>query len=66
MKKKGYRFKIQLIGDGPNLEKIKKQVEDENLNDFVEILGLKKIHILILKIVITLFLQVIVKDMVLL
>lgn len=42
LKKKGYRFKIQLIGDGPNLEKIKKQVEDENLNDFVEILGLKK------------------------
>ena len=41
LKEKGYKFKIQLIGDGPNLEKITKMVNDNNLLDVVEILGLK-------------------------
>lgn len=42
LKEKGYDFKIQLIGDGPNLEKITKMVEEMNVSDKVEILGLKK------------------------
>ena len=41
LKEKGYNFKIQLIGDGPNLNKIKEMVHDNNVEDKVEILGLK-------------------------
>lgn len=41
LKEKGYDFKIQLIGDGPNLEKITNMVKDNNIEDKVEILGLK-------------------------
>lgn len=42
LKERGYKFKIQLIGDGPNLDIIKKQVKDNNLDKFVEILGLQE------------------------
>ena len=42
LKEKGYKFKIQLIGDGPNLEKIKELVKSKNVNDCVDVLGLKK------------------------
>lgn len=42
LKNKGYTFKIQLIGDGPNLCQVKKQIKDNNLEDVVEVLGLQK------------------------
>ena len=41
LKNKGYDFKIQLIGDGPNLEKIKKLVVEKNVSDKIDVLGLK-------------------------
>ena len=41
IKNKGYDFKIQLIGDGPNLEKIKKLVVEKNVSDKIDVLGLK-------------------------
>lgn len=41
LKEKGYKFKIQLVGDGPNLEKITNMVKEKNVNDKVEILGLQ-------------------------
>lgn len=42
LKEKGYKFKIQLIGDGPNLNKISDLVKNNNVEDCVEILGLKE------------------------
>ena len=41
LKDLGYEFKIQLIGDGPNLEKITNMVKELDVEDKVEILGLK-------------------------
>ncbi len=41
LKEKGYDFKIQLIGDGPNLDKIKNMVLENDVSDRVEILGLQ-------------------------
>lgn len=41
LKSKGYKFQIQLIGDGPNLESIKKMVLDNGVDDCVKVLGLK-------------------------
>ena len=41
LKEKGYEFKIQLIGDGPNLEKITNMVKEKNVSDKIEVLGLK-------------------------
>lgn len=41
LKEKGYKFKIQLIGDGPNLEKIRDMVYNCNLEDVVEVMGLQ-------------------------
>ena len=41
LKEKGYEFKIQLVGDGPNLEKITNMVKEKNVEDKVEVLGLK-------------------------
>lgn len=41
LKDKGYKFKIQLIGDGPNLDKIKNLVEEKEVADVVDVLGLK-------------------------
>lgn len=41
LKDLGYEFKIQLIGDGPNLEKITNLVNELKVNDKVEIMGLK-------------------------
>lgn len=41
LKEKGYDFKIQLVGDGPNLEKIRNMVKEKNVSDKVEILGLQ-------------------------
>ena len=41
LKEKGYDFKIQLIGDGPNLEKITNMVKDKNVEDKIEVLGLR-------------------------
>lgn len=41
LKEKGYDFELQLIGDGPNLEKIKDMVYNYKLEDVVKILGLK-------------------------
>ena len=41
LKDLGYEFKIQLIGDGPNLEKITNLVNELDVNDKVEVLGLK-------------------------
>lgn len=41
LKDLGYEFKIQLIGDGPNFEKIKSLVEELKVTDKVELLGLQ-------------------------
>ena len=41
LKNKGYKFKIQLVGDGPNLDKIKNMVYTNNVEDVVEVLGLQ-------------------------
>lgn len=41
LKEKGYKFKIQLVGDGPNLDKIKDMVYNNKVEDVVEVLGLK-------------------------
>lgn len=41
LKEKGYDFKIQLIGDGPNLEKISTMVKECGVSDKVEVLGLR-------------------------
>lgn len=41
LKNKGYKFNIQLIGDGPNLNKIKEMVNDLAVADVVTVLGLK-------------------------
>lgn len=41
LKDLGYEFKIQLVGDGPNLEKIINMVKDLGVEDKVEVLGLK-------------------------
>lgn len=41
LKAKGYQFQIQLIGDGPNLDKIKELVKTNDVSDVIEILGLQ-------------------------
>lgn len=41
LKDLGYDFKIQLIGDGPNFEKVKELVNENNVSDKVELLGLQ-------------------------
>lgn len=41
LKDLGYNFKIQLIGDGPNLQKIINLVKELDVEDKVEVLGLK-------------------------
>ena len=41
LKTKGYNFEIQLIGDGPNLKKIKDMVYNYKLGDVVRIMGLQ-------------------------
>ncbi len=42
LRKEGYKFKIQAIGIGPLYEKIKKQVKDNNLDEYVEFIGAVK------------------------
>lgn len=42
LKDEGYKFKIQLVGDGPNYDKIKNMIEQEQVNDVVELLGLQE------------------------
>lgn len=41
LKEEGYKFKIQLVGDGPNYDKIKNMVEQNKVTDVVELLGLQ-------------------------
>ena len=41
LKEKGYDFEIWLIGDGPNLEKIKNMVYNYKLEDTVKVMGLQ-------------------------
>lgn len=41
LKELGYDFKMQLVGDGPNFDRIKELVNEYDLNDKVELLGLK-------------------------
>lgn len=41
LKDLGYEFKIQLIGDGPNFEKIETMIKELNVEDKIELLGLK-------------------------
>ena len=41
LKEEGYKFKIQLIGDGPNYDKISKMIKDYDVSDVVEMLGLQ-------------------------
>lgn len=41
LKDLGYDFKIQLIGDGPNFDKIKNMVKENNVSDKVQLLGLQ-------------------------
>lgn len=42
LKDKGYKFQIQIIGDGPEEENIKKMIIDNEVQDVVQLLGLKK------------------------
>lgn len=42
LKQEGYKFKIQLVGDGPNYDKIKDMIKESNVSDVVELLGLKE------------------------
>ncbi|MFW5982949.1 MAG: glycosyltransferase [bacterium] len=42
LKKKGYTFKTVIVGDGNEINTLKKQVKDENLDDFVEFVGFQK------------------------
>ena len=42
LRDENYKFKIQLIGDGPNLNKINDMVKQHDLEDYVEVLGLKE------------------------
>lgn len=41
LKKEGYEFKIQIIGNGPEEDNIKKLINDYEVGDVVELLGLK-------------------------
>lgn len=41
LKKQGYKFKIQIIGNGPEEENIKKLVDKYNVEDVIELKGLK-------------------------
>ena len=41
LKEENYKFKIQIIGNGPEEEKIKQLVKTYNVQDVVELLGLK-------------------------
>lgn len=41
LKDDGYDFKIQIIGNGPEEEKIKKLINELNVSDKIELLGLK-------------------------
>ena len=41
LKQEGYKFKIQIIGNGPEEQKIRKLIDDYNVQDVVELLGLK-------------------------
>ena len=41
LKKRGFSFKWLLVGDGPEREKIKKLISENNAQDFFEITGLK-------------------------
>lgn len=39
-KEKGYKFRIQIIGDGPEEDKIKALIKEKNVEDVVELKGL--------------------------
>ncbi|MBR2786961.1 MAG: glycosyltransferase [Clostridia bacterium] len=41
LKDEGYKFKIQIIGNGPEEENIKELVKNNNVGDVVELLGLQ-------------------------
>lgn len=41
LKKEGYKFKIQIIGNGPEEENLKKLINQYNVSDVVELIGLK-------------------------
>ena len=41
LKEEGYKFKLWLIGNGPLEEEIKSMVNEYNINDYVDLLGLK-------------------------
>lgn len=41
LKNQNYTFKIQLIGDGPDFNRIKEMVDYYNVSDCIELLGLK-------------------------
>src|SRR5690606_18949757 len=36
------KFKAVIVGDGPEMSSLRKQVERENLNDFIEFVGFQK------------------------
>lgn len=42
LKKEGYKFKLWLVGDGPLEDKIKKQIEDLQIADYVKLWGLQE------------------------
>lgn len=42
LKAKGYKFQIQLVGDGPNYDKIKSLIEEKQVSDVVKTLGLQE------------------------
>ena len=41
LKELGYDFKMQLIGDGPNFDKVKELVNSNDVSDKIELLGLQ-------------------------
>lgn len=41
LKKVGYSFQIQIIGNGPEEEKIKSLIKEKDVSDVVQLLGLK-------------------------
>ena len=42
LRKEGYKFKIQVVGNGPEYEPLKKRIEKYNLSDYVELVGAVK------------------------
>ena len=42
LRKKGYNFSLNIVGEGPEEEKLSKMIKNKNLENFVKLLGSKK------------------------